>query len=652
MPSTTLIDVSAQTSNVPSDARIKELFEEAAARQLSPQGLLLLQQFLRDPMKGKAQHDLEQVLNDWLEAFYSAETEISGKDKSRLAAPGGPPDALLGLILHVQCEDDTIDKFWDARSATISLLEEKGINGESTFGYDYHWRADDSFHRKARCPALNWSKSLTHLHNQLSLDLLKILPLPFVIAASNCTRDNIQKHMRSRDAVPLIVELSLGVRLVFDLDFRGKSLHRIIMYLHHPIAGFFASNQKRSALGLQLDSGVNLFLELLKIPHNHDLFTRSYRNQCQRPIRTRRAPIGEMWGYIKQEARESRLLQLSEYTPSFRSWAGKYVGQDPSSILVSGSSLARAAANIVVTRIHRRTKLDEARQKLDLQTKSKISKSHTETENFNSTQLERHPAGHVKVYKSGKAKLLCSRIPLGFRFGKDQATEILAAGGTPEIFFTPTSIEIRIADKVVYDKPLERLLASADNSLWLCQLLHEKESLTMEKEKYDIGTPHTELSIIPHKMQGCGWKNGELKRELSYGEKFHCSELKRKGKVTEKRVYFRGVGVRVPLEAKVDTVSVRADLVPDSKHHTHPCTLGGGQPSDPAHRLGIEVKYETEAGDSKTFWYNSNGDRNIMRLNSLTDFLDGKDDDWTEKQPRRFLDRDHGRRRFQISYTS
>lgn len=180
-----------------------------------------------------------------------------------------------------------------------------------------------------------------------------------------------------------------------------------------------------------------------------------------------------MWGYIKQEARESRLLQLSEYTPSFCSWAGKYVGQDLLSILVSGSSLARAAANIVVTRIHRRTKRNKARQKLDLQTKSKISKSHTETENFNSTQLERHPTGHVphdkhsatsptdfqslvkemplirplddfsesndkcqeqeldsiisddivialcystevKVYKSGKAKLLCSRIPLGF----------------------------------------------------------------------------------------------------------------------------------------------------------------------------------------------------------------------------------------------
>jgi len=96
---------------------------------------------------------LEQILEHKLQDFYSTEVRISGESRDRLARPGGPPDADLGLILHVQCEDDAIGEFWDPQSATINLLQEKGINGSFAFGYDWHWRAQASFQRKARCPA-------------------------------------------------------------------------------------------------------------------------------------------------------------------------------------------------------------------------------------------------------------------------------------------------------------------------------------------------------------------------------------------------------------------------------------------------------------------------------------------------------------------
>jgi hypothetical protein len=47
---------------------------------------------------------------------------------------------------------------------------------------------------------------------------------------------------------------------------------------------------------------------------------------------------------------------------------------------------------------------------------------------------------------------------------------------------------------------------------------------------------------------------------------------------------------------------------------------------------------------------NGNGERknNIMKLNSLVDFLEDKEEEWTERQPRRFLDRNSGRGRRKI----
>ncbi|KAI9709134.1 MAG: hypothetical protein M1820_003580 [Bogoriella megaspora] len=97
---------------VPSGSQVALLFATEAAKQLSLQQFRQLVQFLRDPMNGNTQDKqiLEQALENRLQEFYSAEVEISGGDRTRLAAPGGPPDAALGLILHVQSEDDTIEQ--------------------------------------------------------------------------------------------------------------------------------------------------------------------------------------------------------------------------------------------------------------------------------------------------------------------------------------------------------------------------------------------------------------------------------------------------------------------------------------------------------------------------------------------------------------
>ena len=118
--------------------QIASLFAQEATRNLSQDELAQLLEFLRAP-KASWSHTSEQLnqeLTERLEDFYSTEVQVSGQGRNRLTSPGGPEDADLGLILHLQSEDDVVGDFWDPRSATIRLLEEKGVSGEFAFGYD------------------------------------------------------------------------------------------------------------------------------------------------------------------------------------------------------------------------------------------------------------------------------------------------------------------------------------------------------------------------------------------------------------------------------------------------------------------------------------------------------------------------------------
>jgi len=79
---------------------------------------------------------LHERLEQRLEDFRSSEGQLSGENDNRLAAPSGPEDAALGVILHIQSEDDTIGPLWNKDNATISLINRKGLNSSFAFGYD------------------------------------------------------------------------------------------------------------------------------------------------------------------------------------------------------------------------------------------------------------------------------------------------------------------------------------------------------------------------------------------------------------------------------------------------------------------------------------------------------------------------------------
>ena len=81
--------------------QIARKFAAKASNRLSQQQLHQLIQFLQGPARDKAQNieSLEQSLARKVEEFHYTEVEISGEGRDKLAHPGGPADANLGLTL-------------------------------------------------------------------------------------------------------------------------------------------------------------------------------------------------------------------------------------------------------------------------------------------------------------------------------------------------------------------------------------------------------------------------------------------------------------------------------------------------------------------------------------------------------------------------
>ena len=115
--------------------RIAGIFAQEATRNLSQDELAQLCEFLNAPKAGWSQtrEQLNQKLTERLEDFYSTEVQVSGQARDRLASPGGPEDADLGLILHIQSEEDVIGNFGilEVQQSDYSRRRESGTSSLS-----------------------------------------------------------------------------------------------------------------------------------------------------------------------------------------------------------------------------------------------------------------------------------------------------------------------------------------------------------------------------------------------------------------------------------------------------------------------------------------------------------------------------------------
>lgn len=144
--------------------------------------------------------------------------------------------------------------------------------------------------------------------DQMSLDTLDTLPLPFIITFSSRTRRYFQECVK----VAKFMETVLGpeaIVLRLDLDFRDGVLWRIVLYRHHPITGFYTKPSYRKRMGFQIDADLNLFLWLLKKNPNRILFHQAYMSQSPPRLKqSQMASLSEMWNALQKECNENRIL--------------------------------------------------------------------------------------------------------------------------------------------------------------------------------------------------------------------------------------------------------------------------------------------------------------------------------------------------------
>ncbi|RAK99169.1 uncharacterized protein BO80DRAFT_478634 [Aspergillus ibericus CBS 121593] len=645
----------AETTGDLSELIIAMKFSLEAARTLSLEEFSQLLVFLGDPRAGSKypQGLLQAKLTQRLQEFYLIEQQMSGLPSNELSIPGGPVDADLGIALHLATGRDISRDFWDPRSASISLLQEKGMSDRFTFGYDWHWRAEEAYLDRSDCPVRKWPRHLRELHDQMSADILGMLSLPFLITGSACTRTNLSKTLKETNK-RLEIPISLHTTLKFDLDFRNNSLRRMIAHVYHPSSGFTAKISMRESMASQIDAGLNFFLWLTGRSYDANSFRRTYSQAG--PCRKKSAPLAEMYSYIRKEREEQRNLKLSEYSPSFLGWVGRYLFQDPVTILLCGNSVAVAALWKIRTKmsISRQRHILRARTQKELE---REQESGNISEGFRSNQGQCLFHGKaVVVLKSGYVKLAAPAhdFRLHFRMAAREARRILALQKETKIYFFPYEVVLRVDNSTVYRKPIERLLASVHGEEWLVQIVSELKVIQGGLAK-ETGSgqviPEARLAVIPHDNRlGNSWRNGELQRKLSIGSIFPCTEISNSAKVG--RVYFKGLQLYVPQKADFNTVFVQCDLVPEGFRHPNACPAESDT-NDPANRLGIRVCYKVRGSSERSeFWATMDGECNTKILNSLVDFLDGRSEEWTEKQPRRFLPRNILKGRRKISYTS
>jgi hypothetical protein len=280
---------------------IAERFSRTVVKSLGENELENLIDFLETPV-GNALGTLftPGEISKRIEAFYDAEVAVSKQDRNRLAQPSGPVDSEVGILLHQQTLDNlkTAGRFWDLESRTIQALAKKGFSDQFAYGYDWHWRAENSLYGRGDCSAAKWPTALQELHHAFSIALLNDLRLRFVLIGGSCARKHYKKtpwKVRKTVLLPLIQ----GLELELDLEFAGNSLRRIVAYVEHPSAVFFTNTAGHLSSCLKLEAGSNFFLWLLGRYYDPiSMQTLYWERGFRRP---RSAPVAEMRRYSRAE---------------------------------------------------------------------------------------------------------------------------------------------------------------------------------------------------------------------------------------------------------------------------------------------------------------------------------------------------------------
>ncbi|KAF2014969.1 hypothetical protein BU24DRAFT_463698 [Aaosphaeria arxii CBS 175.79] len=150
------------------------------------------------------------------------------------------------------------------------------------------------------------------------------------------------------------------------------------------------------------------------------------------------------------------------------------------------------------------------------------------------------------------------------------------------------------------------------------------------------------------------WRGNLARQRALHGEPAIVTTYKNtnnKGsKFVRKVIKLRDIHLTIPPTLDVDpsTAKVLYDLRTDA----HPQRAAKRSlPTDPAMCLGIKLTAKTSHGTVITHWLRADGDKNVLRMNSLCDWLMGIPKATTEVTPRRFYIKKPAKGRAEQFYT-
>lgn len=279
-------------------------FASALAKLLTSEECIKLLAFLREiPPLPTSTVQLHQMVKDMIQRFYNEEVSTSKWDVDRFCIPSGREDAELMLILHCQTKSATlpVGDFWDLSSFTIQTLAAKGYDPDFCYGYDWHWRAEETCVGRGTCSTRTWPQAVKNLHDSISASLFKTLPSRFALIAGTCARQHVQKML---DSSPEFYRCNVAVALdgtkepgvEFDLVFKNGNLRRINTYIPHPSTVWWDNQDLRTSSSAQIDAGSNFILWLFGKPYHPT--TMQEQKAIIGSYQFNRAPVSDLKWYI------------------------------------------------------------------------------------------------------------------------------------------------------------------------------------------------------------------------------------------------------------------------------------------------------------------------------------------------------------------
>ncbi|KAH8888094.1 hypothetical protein GQ53DRAFT_826656 [Thozetella sp. PMI_491] len=319
-----------------SPERFLALFSEAASKSLTAFEVEGLVSGLRQPPRTiNAQTHLRQLADQRIRRFYDEEPRLNRESPSRLAAPSGPPDAEICLLMHCQTKDGRIEQFWDENNQTICALQAKGFSPQFVFYFDLHWRAARPGRQNRGCPAGKWPPAVRLLHDSLTADLLELLPFHLLLVFGSCP----QKFHRgiARENCHLQFSIAPLVELDMILQIRPGGSIQIVAYVPHPAHPLYNKSNCWDSC-IILDSVANFYLWLVNRSYDRRSFAR-IANETPKGIPDG-APLRLLSAYRSEEKSLCRNLREQDYERAFWLWARQFLGEDPADVLGRGESVA------------------------------------------------------------------------------------------------------------------------------------------------------------------------------------------------------------------------------------------------------------------------------------------------------------------------